>query len=53
VTFFSDIHSNGAEGLVVCYLAERNLEGNYLEVCPLNLRSEIYEFEQKHELTEF
>jgi hypothetical protein len=51
VTFFADIHSNGAEGLVICYLAERNCEGNYLEVCPHNLRSEIYDFEQKYELT--
>jgi hypothetical protein len=27
VTYFADIHSNGAEGLVICYLTERNLEG--------------------------
>jgi len=52
VTYFADIHSNGAEGLVICYLAERNCEGNYLEVCPHNLRNDIYEFEQKYALTE-
>lgn len=52
-THFVDIHSNGAEGLVTCYLAEANCEDNVLEVCPHNLRSDVYNFEEKHHLIGF
>lgn len=52
VTHFADIHSNGAEGLVTCYLSESNLEAAHMEVCPQSLRSEVYDFEQRHNLTE-
>ena len=44
-THFADIHSNGAEGLVTCYLAEANCEGDNMDRCPRNLRSEVYNFE--------
>jgi len=29
-TYFIDIHANAADGLMVSYLAEHNLEGDYL-----------------------
>lgn len=49
-THFVDIHSNAAEGLVTCYLVEANCEGDNMEVCPLQLRNDVYNFEKKHEL---
>lgn len=52
-THFVDIHSNGAEGLVTCYLTEANCEDNNLEVCPSPIRSDVYNFEQKHHLTDY
>lgn len=49
-THFVDIHSNGAEGLVTCYLTESNCEQDNLEVCPSILRNDVYNFEEKHHL---
>jgi molybdopterin/thiamine biosynthesis adenylyltransferase len=49
-THFVDIHSNGAEGLVTCYLTEQNCEGEEMEVCPRNLRNEVFNFEQTYNL---
>lgn len=49
-THFVDIHSNGAEGLVTCYLTEANCEQDNLEVCPSTLRTDVYNFEEKHNL---
>jgi len=43
-THFVDIHSNAAEGLVTCYLAEANCDGEDMEICPGNLRNEVYDF---------
>jgi hypothetical protein len=45
VTYFIDIHSNGAEGIVTCYLTESNCESPMsIEVCPDRLRGEVFEF---------
>ena len=33
-THFVDIHSNGAEGLVTCYLTEYNCEDSMMRICP-------------------
>jgi hypothetical protein len=49
-THFVDLHSNAAEGLVTCYLAESNTEANNMEVCPANLRSDVYNYEEKYNL---
>ena len=52
VTFFLDIHSNGAEGIQTCYLAETNCEGAInIDVCPDALRHELLNFETKYQLT--
>jgi hypothetical protein len=51
-THFVDIHSNAAEGLVTCYLAENNCDGANMQVCPNNLRNEIYNFEVENNLIE-
>ena len=49
-THFVDLHSNAAEGLITCYLAESNCEANNLEICPANLRSDVYNYEEKYGL---
>ncbi len=52
VTYFADIHSNGAEGIQTCYLAETNCEGSMnIDVCPDTLRYELLNFEAKYQLT--
>lgn len=38
VTYFIDIVADAAEGIMVCYLAEQNLDGDGMDVCPANLR---------------
>ena len=50
-THFADLHSNAAEGLATCYLAESNCETPLnLEVCPDTLRYDLEAFIQKHNL---
>jgi hypothetical protein len=52
VTYFLDIHANGAEAIQTCYLAETNCEGAMnIDVCPDALRHEILNFETKYQLT--
>lgn len=49
VTYFIDILADAAEGLMVCYLSEQNLDGNEMEVCPAGLREDMYHyFYQNH-----
>lgn len=51
VTHFADLHSNAAEGLITCYLAETNCESpDGVEVCPDAIMHEINAFQQKYNL---
>lgn len=45
VNFFISLHSDAAEGIMVCYLTEENCEGEDMKTCPLELRNDIYQFE--------
>lgn len=48
--YFVDIHANAAESLLICYLSEENCEGMNLDVCPAELRNDIFNFEEKNDL---
>lgn len=47
VTYFIDIHSDAAEGLEVCYLAEENCDADEMDICPAGLRNEILDLQQE------
>ena len=49
-THFIDIHSNGAEALVTCYLTEDNCEAGEMISCPHDLWRDVEAFEEKYDL---
>ena len=44
VTYFIDVVADGAEGIMVCYLAEQNLDGEAMDICPPSLREDMYHY---------
>ena len=42
ITYFIDVVADAAEGLMICYLAEKNLDAEDMEVCPAGIREDMY-----------
>lgn len=50
-TLFADLHSNAAEGIFTCYLAETNCESMLnIDICPDTILHQVNAFQQKHNL---